>query len=158
MPNKVEALLPMSPPQNKKQLHSFIGEINFYYSMWPRCTHVMAPLTVLTGDVPFKWTRQCQSAFDEIKAVLASDCMNQYADLDKSFTIVCNASDYQLESCILLDGMPIAYWSKTLLVAQQNYSTTEKKLLAIVLTLKEYRTKLFGGNLKIYTNHKNFVF
>ena len=35
MPNKVEALLLMSSPKNKKQLRSFIGEINFYNSMWP---------------------------------------------------------------------------------------------------------------------------
>ena len=26
--------------------------INFYNSMWPRRTHVMAPLTEMTGDVP----------------------------------------------------------------------------------------------------------
>jgi transposase InsO family protein len=158
MPNKVEALLRMSPPKNKKQLRSFIGGINFYNSMWPRRTHVMTPLTEMTGDVPFRWTRECQWAFVEIKAVLASDCMNRYADLTKPFTIVCDASDYQLGSCILQDGYPIAYWSKTLSPAQKHYTTTEKELLAIVLTLKEYRVMLLGGDLKIYTDHKNLIF
>ena len=76
MPNKVEALLRLSTLKNKEQLQSFIGGINFYNNMWPRLTHVMAPLTEMTGNVPFKWTMECQWAFDKIKAVLASDCMN----------------------------------------------------------------------------------
>ena len=126
--------------------------------MWLRQTHVMAPLTEMTGDVPFRWTQECQWAFDEIKAVLASDCMNRYADLDKPFKIVCDASKYQLGSCILQDGYPIAYWSKILSPAQRNYTTTEKELLAIVLTLKEYRTMLLGGDLHIFTDHKNLIF
>ena len=118
----------------------------------------MTPLTEMTGDVPFKWTQECQWAFDKIKAVLASDCMYRYADLEKPFTIVCNASDYQLGSCILQDGYLITYWSKTLSLAQKHYTTTEKELLAIVLTLKEYRVMLLGGDLKIYTDHKNLIF
>ena len=148
----------MAVSKNQKQLRSFIGGINFYNSMWPRQTHVMAPLTRLTGDVPWDWTQECQFAFDEIKAVLASDCMNRYTDLNKPFTIVCDASNYQLGSCILQDGMPIAYWSKTLTDAQKNYTTTEKELLAIMLTLKEYKTMLLGRNLKNYTEHKNLIF
>ena len=93
-----------------------------------------------------------------MKAILATDCLNTYADLDKPFTIVCGASDYQLGSCILQDGKPIAYWSKSLTAAQKNYTTTEKELLAIVLTLKEYRSMLLGGVLNIYTDHKNLTF
>ena len=80
----------------------------------------MAPLTRLTEEVPWDWTPECQFTFDEIKAVLASDCMNRYTDLDKLFTIVCDASDYQVGSCIMQDGMPIAYWLKTLTDAQRN--------------------------------------
>ena len=96
------------------------------FLQWPRQTHVMDPLTALTGEIPWNWTQQCQFAFNEIKAVLASDCMNWYVNLDKPFTIVCDTSNYQLGSCIMQDGMPIAYWSKTLSAAQQNYTTTEK--------------------------------
>jgi transposase InsO family protein len=158
MKKKVDALIQMSPPRNKKQLRSFIGGVNFYNSIWPRRTHVLAPLTRLTGDVPFKWTKECDDAFKEMKAILATDCLNSYADLDKPFTIVCDASDYQLGSCIMQDGKPIAYWSKSLTAAQKNYTTTEKELLAIVLTLKEYRSMLLGGTLNIYTDHKNLTF
>ena len=42
--------------------------------------------------------------------------------------------------------------------AQKKYTATEKKLLAIVLTLKKYRRMILGGRLGIYTGHKKFTF
>ena len=67
MKNKIDALLKMSAPSNKKQVRSFLGAINFYKYMWPRRTRVLAPLTRLTGQVPFNWDPVCQQAFDEGK-------------------------------------------------------------------------------------------
>ena len=54
--------------------------------------------------------------------------------------------------------MPIVYYSKTLTSAQKNYTTTEKELLAIVMTVKEYRKILWGAKLFIYTDHRNLTF
>ena len=93
-----------------------------------------------------------------MKAILASDCYNRYADLNKDFDIYTDSSDYQVGAAILQDGHPIAYFSKKLSQAQLSYSTTEKECLAIVLCLKEYRKMLYGGKLNIFTDHKNLTF
>ena len=124
MKNKIDVLLKMSAPFNRKQVGSFLGAINFYKSMWPRRTHILAPFTRLIGLVPFNWEAACQQALNEMKAVLATECLNVYVDLNKSFTIVWDASDYQLRSCILQEGRPVAYWSKSLSPAQKSYITT----------------------------------
>ena len=60
---------------------------------------------------PYQGNQQhTQSYFQQqMKAVIVTDCLNMYTDLNKSFTIVCDASDYQLGSCILQDGRPVAY-------------------------------------------------
>ena len=48
----------------------------------------------------------------------------------------------------------VAFFSRKLNPAQRRYTTTERELLAIVETLKEFRTILLGHKILVYTNHK----
>ena len=77
--------------------------------MWPCRAHLMKPLTELTGRGSFVWADRQQNAFDTLKSVMATDCLNAYPDYNKSFKIYTDASDYPLGAAIIQDGWPIAY-------------------------------------------------
>ena len=52
---------------------------------------------------------------------------------------------------------PIAYFSRKLNSPQKNYTTTERELLSIGATLKEFRNILFGYPIQVFSDHKKMV-
>jgi transposase InsO family protein len=84
--------------------------------------------------------------------------MLAYPDFKKPFVIHTDASHYQLGAVISQNGKPIAFYSRKLNDAQTRYTTTERELLSIVETLKEYRNILLGHEIEVHTDHKNLVY
>jgi len=56
------------------------------------------------------------------------------------------------------EGKPIAFHSRKLNPAQMRHTTTERELLCLVETLKEYWNILLRQQIKVFTDHKNLVY
>ena len=82
------------------------------------------------------------------------DIMLAYPNFSKKFVIHTDASDRQLGAVISQDNKPLAFYSRKLNSAQRRYTTTERELLSIVETLKEFKTILLGYKIEIFTDHK----
>ena len=68
---KVEAIGRILPPKNRKQLKHFLGMINYYRNMWPKRSHVLAPLSALASPkAKWEWTQKEQLAFEEAKQMI----------------------------------------------------------------------------------------
>ena len=151
---KVDAILHLQPPMNVKQLCSFLGMVNYYCNMWPRCTHVLAPLTELTGKRTFTWSLVHQQAFEHMKALIAVDALLALPDHSLPFNVETDASEYQLGSVIKQQGHLVAYYSRKLNSTQRIYTTIKKELLSIVETFKEFHTILLSSTIRVHTDHK----
>jgi hypothetical protein len=156
---KVEAILRIKPPSNKRELRRFLGMVNYYRDMWRRRSHLLAPLTKLVGkDSKFQWTSEHQKAFDNVKTVISRETLLAYPDFNQPFHIYTDASDFQLGAVIMQNDRPLAFYSRKLNTAQKRYTTGEQELLSIVETLKEFKNILLGQTLIVHTDHKNLLY
>ena len=159
IPKKVEAIQVLVVPKTRKQLRQFISMINFYRDMWQKRSYILAPLTALTSkNIRYDWKDEHQKCFDAIKRVIGREVFLAYPDFNDPFEIHTDASKLQIGTAISQKGKPIAFHSRKMNSAQQNYTTTEKELLSVVATLKEFRNILLGHQITVYTDHKNLTY
>ncbi|XP_075497927.1 uncharacterized protein LOC142535526 [Primulina tabacum] len=92
-----------------------------------------------------------------IKAALISAPIMIVPDWKEPFELMCDASDYAVGAALgqRRDKMfkAIYYASRTLNAAQQNYTTTEKEMLAVVFAFDKFRTYLIGTKVNVFTDH-----
>ena len=156
---KVDAIQKIAAPSTKKELRRFIGMVNYYRDMWARRSDILAPLTALTSkEAKWQWTDVEQQAFDRMKRLIGRSALLAYPNFNKTFVIHTDASHTQLGAVISQDNKPIAFYSRKLNPAQTRYTTTERELLSIVETLKEFRNILLGQQITVYTDHRNLTF
>ncbi|XP_057487288.1 uncharacterized protein LOC130773354 [Actinidia eriantha] len=155
---KVELIQRLPTPKSVRDIRSFLGHAGFYRRFIEGFSAISRPLChLLSLEVPFVWTPQCQKAFDKLKGLLTTAPIIRSPDWSLPFELMCDASDYAVGAVLgqKVDKKShvIYYASKTLNEAQQNYTTTEKELLAVVFALDKFRSYLVGSLVIIYTDH-----
>ncbi|KAI3776015.1 hypothetical protein L1987_45775 [Smallanthus sonchifolius] len=155
---KIDTISRLPPSTSVKSIRSFLGHAGFYRRFIKDFSKITRPMTrILEKDVPFVFDKECLQAFDFLKEKLVSAPILISPDWSLPFELMCDASDYAVGAVL---GQrrenhfhPIYYASKTLNDAQENYTTTEKELLAVVFAFDKFRSYLVLSKTIVFTDH-----
>ena len=109
-PKKIQGIEEMTPPEDKQQLHAFLGMVTYMGNFIPHLSHHMEPLRqLLKKDVMFYWDNQINQSFQQIKALLkeAQSKLLGYYDRKKSVIAQANASATAHASYRIADLLPL---------------------------------------------------
>ena len=145
------------PPTDKLQLASFIGMVTYMGNIVPHLSHHTEPLrAMLKQEAVFAWDEMANASFQKIKDLIAKSATKplRYYDRRKPVTVQVDASQRGLGACLLEDGQPIAYASKSLTDSETRYANIERELLAIVFACQWFNTYVLGRPFTVESNHK----
>jgi transposase InsO family protein len=153
-PVKVAAVRNWTVPTDVRSLRGFLGLANYFRRFVQGFSTLVTPLTNLTRhSVVWKWTDNCQRAFDSVKVALTNAPVLASPDFEKPFEVVSDASGFGIGAVLLQEGRPIAFESRKLSGAEQNYHTTDREMLGVVHALRTWRCYLEGVQFTVITDH-----
>jgi hypothetical protein len=161
-PENVAAILALPVPRDVHMVRSVLGAYGYYRGYVDNFALKTAPMTFLTKNCAkgkWEWSEECQKAYDELKRALTSEPILRMPRFDLIFIVTTDWSKLAIGAVLSqIDpdtnfDHPVAYASRLLTSAEQNYSPTEGECLALVWAVQKYRIYLDGRKFIVYTDH-----
>ncbi|GFX98998.1 hypothetical protein TNCV_4301731 [Trichonephila clavipes] len=108
------------------------------------------------------WTDDTRRSFEKCKTDLAEAALLSFPRSGLPLSLCTDASDFAVGAVLQqLENKgwkPIAFYSKKLNETQTRYSTYDRELLGIYLSVKHFKHLPEGNDFVIYTDHKPLIF
>ncbi len=165
-PAKLDGIASWPPPENVKQLWSFLGFCNFYRRFIDHYADKTVALNMLLCKThPWEWTTVQHSACEILKTAFCSKPVLLMPDYTKPFEIESDASLYTTGTILLQqdtngDWHPVAYCSQSMNPMERNYQVYDRELMAIICSLREWRCYIYGSSHTtiVWTDHHNLTY
>jgi len=153
--------------ENKMDVQAFLGFVNFYQRFIQDFSAKARPLFDLTcSEQVWTWSGREQMAFEDLKMAVTTAPVLMSPQDSEPFWVETDSSNFTTGAVLsqqsTADGKwyPVAFYSKSLSSVEQNYEIHNKKMLAIICALEEWRHFLEGVThpVEIWTNHKNLEY
>ena len=154
----------MATTYKAQELHSFLGFGNYYRDFISNYSCIARPLNELTKNTAYIWSKEAEQAFQTLKKAFTSYPVLRNHDPERRYILETDASDFAMGATLAQDFKdghhPVAYFSKSLLPAEQNYQIADKELLAIIRAVQVFRHLLLGAKHKILirSDHENLKY
>ena len=156
---KIVPVVNYPPSVNLKQLRRFLEMVGWYACFIPDESDIKVPLLKLTRkDEEWSWGKEQQKAFEKLKEALVTAPVLARHDFSKPFIIQTDASATAIGGVLIQINVeeeehPIVYFSRVLITAERNYTTTKRELLGLIHGIKKMRTYLEGYKFVAVTDH-----
>jgi len=91
---KIKAVKKWKMPMKVKDIESFLGFTNFYRYFIQNFSHIARPLNELKGKKEWKWEKEYQKAFKELKNKIMSQLVLSLPKREGKFQVEMDASGH----------------------------------------------------------------
>ncbi len=159
---KVKVIVNWATSINLKEVQSFMKFINFYHRFIKDFLKLVKWFTQLTRkNISFVWNKVCVQAFDDLKKQVSSVSVLRHFNFKQQVILEINASDYVKDEILSQYDdekvfHSVAFYSKSMILAECNYHIYDKKLLVIIWCFKHWRLELECTELfiQIFIDHQ----
>ncbi|GKC35264.1 hypothetical protein Tco_1047648 [Tanacetum coccineum] len=158
-PAKIEAIKNWAAPTTPTEVRQFLGLAGYYRRFIEGFSLISKPLTKLTQkDKKYEWGKEEEEAFQTLKQKLCSAPILALPEGTKDFVVYCDASLKGYGAVLMQREKVIAYASRQLKVHEENYTTHDLELGAVVFALRLWRHYLYGTKCVVFTDHKSLQY
>jgi hypothetical protein len=112
--SKVKDVLSWNTPQNVLDIRSFLGLAGYYRRFIEGFSKIFKPMTELLKGKTIEWMPRREASFQELKRRLTMAPVLTMSNMEKLFSIYCDASGQGLGCVLMQDGHVVAYASRQL--------------------------------------------
>jgi ribonuclease HI len=156
-PTRASAIASMKPPTTHKELKSFLGKLSYIRRFIPglaAVTSSFAPL--LKKGVPFRWSLECQQAFERVQDIMAKLPTVCAPIFGKPLRLYLASNDQAIGALIAQEDnegveQPVYYVSRALKDAETRYSGAERSCLALIYASQRLRHYFLAHKVQLMT-------
>jgi hypothetical protein len=158
-PSKVKGVLSWNTPQNVSDIQSFLDLPGYYKRFIEGFSKIAKPTTeLLEKGKTFEWTLRREASFQELKKRLTMAPVLTMPDMEKPFSIYCDAFCQGLRCVLMQDGHVVAYASRQLRKHEEKYPIHDLELAVVVHASKIWRHYVIGKRCEVYLDHKSLKY
>ena len=114
-PTKVQSVTDWLAPTSVGEIRSFPGLAGYYRRFMVDFSKIAKHMTeLMKKDDKFKWTKECEASFQELKKCLYTAPVLILPDQHKDYQVYCDASYRGLGAVLMQEGRVVSYASRQL--------------------------------------------